>query len=216
MRENEIINSKVIAITGGIGSGKTTVSAIIRDSGYIVLDTDAMAKDLMGSNDELKESLQREFGEEIYEKGSLNREFLASIVFGSEKDSEEKLDKLNQIVHPFVIEEMYNRCEELAEEGEDLIFIESALIYEAGLEDGFDYVVVVDASEELCLERVMKRSSMSSEQIKNRIDSQFSVEHKKSQADFVIDNSGSLEKLRSSVEFVLSVLEELPPREPEN
>ncbi len=206
-------SSIVIGITGGIGSGKSTVADIITGLGHTVIKTDDRAKELMIENEQLRTKLINEFGADVYTSdGGLNRKFLADTVFGGLPHHEVALEKLNNIVHPYVIDDMIAQSQQYAMNGEKMIFIESALIFEAGLQDGFDYVVVVDAPEKACIERAVERG-MAIEQVKRRMDRQISLGIKKSHADFVIDNSGPAENLRGSVEFVVNVLKGLPPKE---
>ncbi len=206
-------SSIVVGITGGIGSGKSTVADLIIGMGHVVIQTDDRAKEIMAENEQLRSKLIDTFGAEVYTAGGgLNRKFLADTVFGGLPRHDEALEKLNAIVHPFVIDDMIAQSEEYASNGEELIFIESALIFEAGLQDGFDYVIVVDAPEEACIERAVRRG-MAREQVEKRIAKQIPLGIKKSHADFVIDNSGPAENLRASVEFVVNVLKGLPPKE---
>lgn len=208
--------SVVVAITGGIGTGKTTIAGIIADMGYPVISSDKEAKELMVKDAGIREKLIKEFGEDFYSPdGNVNNSFVPQLVFGQDEESLRRLGLLNSIVHPAVIENMINTVGMLEEKGEKLIFVESALTYEAGLEDGFDYIVVADAPEDVCIERVKARSGLSGEQIRQRMASQMPQKEKVSHADFVIDNSGSYDRLKQAVEFAMIVLKNVKPREPE-
>jgi dephospho-CoA kinase len=198
---------KVIAITGGIGSGKSTVAKFFADKGFPVINTDFLAKDLMNFNSEVKEKLISHFGEQIYNSENLiNNKVLSELVFSDIDKSSDNLAKLNQIVHPCVIEEMMERIEDFALQGEKIIFVESALIYEAELEDGFDYIIVVDAPEEMRIKWAKEKMKLSEEQIRNRISGQISTEVKKNLADFVIQNNGTIPEMLASAEFVLDLI----------
>jgi len=204
---NEKKHTIVIGITGGIGCGKSAVAEIIKNLGYQCLSTDDMAKELMNSSVELKNNLIQEFGNDIYfPNGKLNIDILSYIVFGSGVEAHDKLLKLNQIVHPMVIDKMLEETDKLEAEGYSHIFIESALIYEAGLEDGFDFVIVIDTTEEIAIERVLRKTSQTIEQIKNRMNEQISNEEKRKLADFVINNNATIEDLRQAVEFLLNII----------
>ena len=206
--------TKVIGITGTIGSGKSEVAKIIGNMGYPVLSSDAIAKELMVKNKKLMSKLKKEFGERVYQNdGSLNKDYLASEVFGRDKKSKEKREKLNSITHPFVIDELIKKVETYTKEGEEMVFNESALIFEAGLDDGYDYIINVDAPKEVCLKRITERSGISGEEVLQRMKSQFSAEEKKRLADFTIDNSGTLEKLEDSVKFTIELIKDLPPKD---
>ncbi len=206
----------LVGITGGIGSGKSTVSDMIEMKGFTVLNADIFAAVLMETKAEIRSKLFDFFGGKIFrDDGMVNREYLASRVFGEDTSHKEALKKLNMIVHPFVLDELLARAETLASEGETCIFIEVPLLYEIGLEDAFDYVLLVTAPDKIRIERVMARSELTEEQIRARMAEQAPPEHMKAIADFVIDNSGTVEKLQQSVDFLLSVIPLLPPKEPE-
>ncbi len=204
----------VIGITGGIGSGKTTVAKIIADNGFIVISTDDKAKELMTDNLEVMKKIIEVFGGEVYlPDGSLNSPFLSSMVFGTDKNSKRNLEKLNSIVHPPVIDFMIEEVKRLEEAGEPFVFIESALIFEAGLEEGFDYIIVVDADEEYSVERVSEKTGMSPEEVRMRIEMQMSRDEKKGLADFVIENNGTEVELASSVKSLINIIKYLKPPE---
>lgn len=204
----------VIGITGGIGTGKSEVAKIIREKGYVVLSSDEIAKDLMANDDNLKTNLKNLFGDEVYDKsGSLNKSFLASKIFGNSEIHKDNLNRMNALVHPRVIQELINKAEYYSQQGEEMIFNESALIFEAGLDEGYDAIIVVDAPEELRIGRVMKSRGMSKDKILERMDEQISQHEKKKAADFVIDNSGDINQLQQSVEFILQVAKAIEPKD---
>lgn len=204
MDENEGI---VVAVTGGFCSGKTTAAKYIEEQGYKVIYTDAFSKKLMVDLQELKEELIDAFGKETYkEDGSLNKEYLKEKVFCSSVKCKKNLEKLNKIVHPYVMVEREKLIENYIEEGANRVFVESALIYETGIEEFFDYVVAIYAPEELVIERAKERG-FSEKDIHNRLESQMSPKKKKALADFAIDNKGSIEDLKSSVDFILAILD---------
>jgi dephospho-CoA kinase len=205
----------VIGITGGIGSGKSSFSKIAADAGFKVISTDDKAKVLMNSHPVLRERLISEYGNSVFTpEGALNRAFLAESVFGARAE-EHAIEKLNSIVHPFVIEYMLEETEKHESAGEKCLFIESALIYEADLEDGFDYIICVYAPEDVCIERIKLRSGLSEDEIKRRMNSQISPEDKRSLADFTINNSGTLEDLNKSSQFILNLVPNLPGKREE-
>ncbi len=207
----------LVGITGGIGSGKSTVSDMIEQQGFSVLNADIFAAVLMETKPEIRSKLFDFFGGKIFrDDGKVNREYLASRVFGEEKSHKDALKKLNMIVHPFVLDELLAHAETLASEGETCIFIEVPLLYEIGLEDAFDYVILITAPDLLRIERVMARSELTADQIRARMAEQASPEHMKAIADFVIENTGTVEKLQQSVDFLLSVIPLLPPKEPDD
>ncbi len=204
----------VIGLTGGIGSGKSEVAKYLLEQGYPVISSDENAKKIMAEDKSLQQDIKKTFGDEAYlEDGTLNKEFLAKKVFGRDKTSEDNLEKLNQLVHPRTIELMVNTVDNYRKEGKEIVFVESALIFEIGIDDGFDYVIAVDAKEDIKIKRVMERSSISEEEIKYRMSRQLSSEEKLKSADFSIENNGSIAQLRSTVDFLMDIVKELPPKE---
>lgn len=200
----------LIGITGNFGSGKTTVCKILEDLGYPVIYSDALAKELMQKNDKLKEKLVATFGKETYlPDGSLNTKFLADKVFADNEEAERNLALLNSIVHPFVLDETEKIINNLILEGKDLIFFESALIYEAEIQDLFDYVILVYSDKEKVIERIVQRGKFTKEEVEKRLKKQIDAEEKRKVADFTIFNNGSIEELRKNVEFVVEMIKEL-------
>ena len=210
-KESEkLSNSVVVGITGGIGTGKSGVAKFITGLGYKVIKTDDRAKELMKTDDGLIKELKVRFGEQVYlADGSINSAHLSSLVFGESEVHIKNLETLNSIVHPHAIDDMISQVEQYENAGEKLIFVESALIYEAGLEDGFDYVIVVYAPKDIVISRLKKSGKLTEAQIEQRMNSQISQDDKVQWADFVIDNSGSVEDLRKSVEFIINILKNL-------
>jgi|DewCreStandDraft_4_1066084.scaffolds.fasta_scaffold00022_17 dephospho-CoA kinase len=198
---------KVIGITGGIGSGKSSVAKIIAELGHYVIETDALAKKIMTEEPEVKKKIIETFSENAYlPNGNLNAEYLSNIVYNQEDKDYKALTKLDQIVHPPVIDKMMEIIEELEKEGVEKVFVESALIYEAGLDDGFDFIIVVDCPKNKVIERLKAKYKINEEAIQLRMDSQLSSSEKVALADFVIDNSGSFYELREAVNFILKII----------
>ena len=170
-----------IGITGGIGSGKSTVSNIFKVLGIPVFDADSAAKQLMQNDESLKENLQKEFGNDVYINGQLNRKYLAEIVF---KDTY-KLEKLNAIVHPIAIEAGLQWA---AKQTTAYIVKEAALLFEAGSGFNLDYIIGVFAPQSLRIKRVMDRDAISKEEVAARMDKQIDETIKMKLCDFVIVN----------------------------
>lgn len=199
-----------IAITGGIGSGKSTVSNIIRKHGYSVISADEVARHVMENDENVKTRLIVEYGNATFlPNGTLNTTHLSSLVFS--KENKEKIKKLNSIVHPATLDAIIDMAEKLDEQGEKCIFAEIALLYESGLEDAFDYIIAVAAPEEIRIQRVIQRNpEMTKEQIQLRIKEQADQGWVKNQADFVIENDAGLDKLEDSIHFILGLIPHLP------
>lgn len=200
-------NVKIIGITGGIGSGKSTVAKFIEESGFIVINSDNKAKSLYLENQDLKIELIKEFGEQFYlPDGKINKTFIENIIFGEDDESKIKLNKLNRLVHPLVIQSNIDEIDQLVEDGEKIIFVESALIFEIGMEDAYDYIISVYANPDIALKRAISRTGASKEQIEKRIKSQLSPEEKKKKADFVINNNSNLEELKKATNFIIDII----------
>jgi dephospho-CoA kinase len=198
---------KVIGITGGIGSGKTTLAKIIESLGYKVIYTDLIAKKIMNESPEIRQKIIDAFGSDSYSANSeLNNTFISNIVFAEGDEAKSKLETLNRIVHPAVIDEMIKETEKLEQIGEEIVFIESALIYEAGLEDGFDYIIVVDSREDLRAKRAALRLGISESEVLNRMRKQNSTQVEKNLADFVIENNSTIDKLKDTARFIVDLI----------
>lgn len=183
---------KRVAITGGIGSGKSTVCRALSEiSGAPIYDSDRRAKEIMATHPEVRQDLVEFFGEEVFEGGVLNRPLIASQVFGNE----EKLQRLNAIVHPRVVADFELWAE--SQRGEYVI-LESALLFTSPLMGHYDLAVVVDAPIELRIARCVARDGATAEQIRRRIESQMPAEEMRARADLVVEADGR--DLRPAVE----------------
>jgi len=180
-----------IGVTGGIGSGKSTVCRMFGELGAAVYDTDANAKRLMNENADIRRRLIDIFGEKVYANGELDRIFLASAVFGDA----EKLAALNAVVHPAVREDFHRWC---CGRNEDYVLLESAILFEAGFETEVDRTLAVVAPRNLRIERVCRRSGLTPEQIEARMSHQMSDDELRDRADYTIVNI-TLDYLRSDV-----------------
>jgi len=187
-----------IGITGSIGSGKSTVSNLLRARGFTVLDADEVAREVSSQTDTLLEVVQA-FGPEYVTQNGLNRPLLAQQVFGDKV----QLERLNGIIHPRV----RARMAQLEREAEGrAVFQDIPLLFENALEHGFDATLVVDAPVELRLERVRARSQLTPEQFWAREHSQMPPSEKRARADWVIENTGTLNQLEREVARVLEGL----------
>tara|TARA_B100000686_G_C16805562_1_gene989942 strand:+ start:2074 stop:2670 length:597 start_codon:yes stop_codon:yes gene_type:complete len=172
---------KVIGITGGMGSGKTKVLGFFLDNGITCYNSDEEAKRIMNTNPKVIEELKSTFGNQTYNKGSLNKVFLSKIVFNDLR----KLKLLNKIIHPLVQDDFRN-FKSLNKS--KLIIIESALMFETGIYKDMDYIILITAPETIRINRIMKRDKLSSNNIKLRMNSQWEDNKKIILADFVIEN----------------------------
>ena len=181
-----------VGITGGIGSGKSTVCRMLAERGVALYDADSRAKELMSTSEALRSALIENFGAETFNAEGLNRQYLAGRVFSDA----EQLRLLNSLVHPAVIADFEAWAE--AQEGNYVVF-ESAILFEAGLESRVDVVVAVMAPESLRVERVMARDGHTREQVMARIKNQMSDDERSDRAKYSIVNI-DVEDLEEDVE----------------
>jgi dephospho-CoA kinase len=171
-----------VGLTGGIGSGKTTVAKIFEVFGIPVYYADDAARKLMNINEELKAAIIKNFGKETYPDGELDRKYLASIVF----NNKEKLELLNSLTHPVTIadaEQWINR------QTSPYIIKEAALLFESGAAERLDHVIGVYAPQHIRVKRVMDRDGLPAEEVMKRISRQIDEEMKMKLCDFVITNN---------------------------
>jgi dephospho-CoA kinase len=172
-----------IAVTGGIGSGKSLITKIISSYGYPVYNADEKAKTLMENDLTIKNALIAAFGKKIYSDKKLNRKYLAKLVF----DNDDNLHKINKLVHNAVLKDFAKFTNENPQK---LVFMESAIIFENSLEKHFDCVVAVLALKKVRIWRVMKRSGLNRKEILQRMKQQKHTNKLKQLSDFMIDNNG--------------------------
>ena len=173
-----------IGITGGIGSGKSVVSKIIESIGYPVFNSDLEAKNIINSNERVRNELIQIFGPSIYTSTGLNRQLLAQKIF-----SDPALrDKVNEIVHPRVREAFEKFC---LNSTKNLVFNEAAILIETGSYKQFDKLIVVTAPKEVRIDRVVKRDHVTKEDVLARMSNQWDDEKKVQYADVIINNDGS-------------------------
>lgn len=185
-----------VGITGGIGSGKSTLCRLFQARGVAVYDTDAAAKRLMVEQPALREAIQAHFGAASYCAGELNRPYLAQRVFA---DPEQRA-LLNSLVHPAVIADFEQWAEEQTGE---YVILESAILFEAGLDKQVDRTVAVLAPERLRIERTMQRDGASEEQVRSRIAAQADDDTLRARADISVVNifEEELESIVQELDF---------------
>lgn len=176
-----------IGLTGGIGSGKSTVAKIFASFGIPIYYSDEESKRLMNEDESVKSAILQHFGADSYKEGKLDRKYVASQVFGNK----EKLDLLNSITHPAVIRhaaQWMKRQEELYGDTVPYAIKEAALIFESGSDKGLDFVIGVSSPKQLRIYRVMERDGVSNEEVLRRMEGQMDEEEKMKRCDFVIYN----------------------------
>ena len=199
---------KLIGLTGGAGSGKSTVSAMLRERGAAVVDADEAAHAVYAPQGPGFDSVVREFGAEYVRDGEIDRARLGALVF----EDEEARKRLNAIVHPLVRDWMAARTAEAVESGAEIVVQDVPLLFESGLQRLYSTVLLVYVPEDLQLERLTKGRGLTENRARAMIAAQMPIEEKRKLAGVVIDNSGSRDTTRDQVE---RIWEDLVRRLPE-
>ncbi|HEI7785691.1 TPA: dephospho-CoA kinase [Staphylococcus aureus] len=190
---------KVIGLTGGIASGKSTVSELLSVFGFKVVDADKAAREAVKKGSKGLAQVREVFGDEaIDENGEMNRRYMGDLVF----NHPEKRLELNAIIHPIVRDIMEEEKQEYLKQGYNVI-MDIPLLFENELENTVDEVWVVYASESIQMDRLMQRNNLSLEDAKARVYSQISIDKKSRMADHVIDNLGDKLELKQNLERLL-------------
>lgn len=194
---------KIIGITGGIASGKSTVTEFLRQPGYQVIDADQVVHELQEPGERLYQALLSTFGSAILqEDGRLDRPKLGAMIFGNP----ELLAQSSQLQNEIIREELARRRDLLAET-EDIFFMDLPLLFELGYDNWFDQIWLVDVTEETQLSRLMNRNALNQEEAEKRIAAQLSLQEKRKRADVLIENNGGLEETRQQLLDALQKLE---------
>lgn len=191
---------KIIGITGGIGSGKTTVSQIITSKGFPVYNSDNRAKEIVNENQDIQQKIIYLLGEKAYENGVYNRSFVANCVF----NNNELLQKLNEIIHPAVRQDFLDFVDR---QNSQFIFRETAILFELGLDKDCDEVILVTANAEMRIERVMVRDGRTRQEIEQIIAKQMPENEKIQISDYAIyNNQNDFSELEHTVDFILKFI----------
>nr|WP_303872986.1 dephospho-CoA kinase [Tepidanaerobacter acetatoxydans] len=191
----------VVGLTGGIASGKSTVSSLLKDKGAAIIDADEIAKEIMSKGKPVWVNVVNHFGEQILndDKSDIDRKKLADIVFSDRV----KLEALNSLTHPEILKEIKKQLENYKKAGRKVIVIDAALLLESGLDTFVDEVWLVVVDEKTQLERlVMREKDMDFAQALNRIKSQMPLKEKLKYANRVIDNNSSIEETREQIDEI--------------
>jgi len=197
-------NPKIIAVTGGIGSGQSTVCNHFQKLGCKIIDVDIKAKQIIQKDVLLQKELKKAFGNEIFFKdGSLNRKQLARLAFSDEV----KTMELNKIIHPRMVAEVIEEMETARFSLRyPLIIVDAALVFELSIEKMFDAVIVIYANLNNRIKRVMVRDDLMRAEVLARVRRQIPLEEKKLWADFVIDNNGTIDDLKKQTDHIYEEL----------
>ncbi|MFC5649142.1 dephospho-CoA kinase [Paenibacillus solisilvae] len=187
-----------LGLTGGIACGKSTVSAMLAERGAKIVDADQFAREVVLPGEAALQAIVAAFGQAVLnEDGTMNRSALGSIVFGNR----EKLTQLESILHPAIRTRMWERIRTYEQEDPaQLIVADIPLLYETGQASLYDGVMVVYVPRSIQIQRLMTRNDITAEQAEQRISLQMDIEEKKQLANYIIDNSGTLEQTALQVE----------------
>lgn len=195
---------KIIGLTGGIASGKSTVSSFLREKGYEVVDADKIAWELTEPDAPLWQAYKERYGERVLEEDrSLNRRAVAEIVFQNPAEK----SWMDSTAHPLIKKAVENKLKCLEQAGCPVVFLDVPLLYEAGWETLTELVWVVYARRRQQLRRLCRRSGFTVFEAERRIDAQMSMEAKRQRGDIVIDNNASREDLQRQLKKLLSDLQ---------
>jgi len=187
---------KLIGLTGGVGSGKSTVAEILRELGATVIDADEAAHAVYEPGTPGFDAVVREFGSGFVREGVIDRRLLGGLVFADE----EARQRLNAIVHPLVRDWIAHRTLEAFDRGAEIVVQDVPLLYESGLEGLFSSVVLVWTPPELQLERLVRGRGVPAERARAMIAAQMPIDEKRMRSHHVIDNSGTVDETRRQVE----------------
>ncbi len=193
-----------VAVTGGIGSGKTLFCEFLSGIGIPVINVDEVSKELLDTNPEIRSAIIKEFGSQSFNGNTANRQYLAEAVFSNPRN----VIKINSIIHPHVIKKVNILADEKLKSF-DIVVAEAALIYEAGMEKYFDYVVLVSSELNLRMKRKVEGNRLTEEQFYSRNENQIPDEEKKKRADFIFENNGSAEELQAKAFLLANILKGL-------
>lgn len=188
--------TRILGITGGIATGKSTVVNVFREYGFPIVDGDVIAREIVAPNQPGLSVIIQTFGREILNQdGTLDRKKLGSFIFADSN----KRQKLDEILEPILRHEISQQIA-TAKKQADLVIADIPLLYEAAYEGEVDQVAVVYVPEKIQIQRLMQRDQLTEVQAKQRISSQLSIEEKKTKADIIFDNQQTKQKTRQQVE----------------
>ena len=195
--------ARIIGLTGGIASGKSTVTSYLREKGYPVIDADRVVHDLQAPGGELYQALVEHFGTEILlDTGDLNRPALAERIFSSQKE----IVWSNQVQGEMIRKALERERDRLAA-SEEIFFMDIPLLIEQDYQDWFDQVWLAYVTEDTQLERLMERNALTEDQARDRLAAQMSLDEKKALVDLVIDNNSKRDYLYQQIDRVLEQIE---------
>lgn len=215
-RDNSVVSvpnrKPVIGIIGGIGSGKSTVARRFGELGAVVLDADRIGHEMLG-RDDVRHAARHRWGSEIFDpEGRIDRRALARIVFGSGPNAAVELKYLQDLVHPLIGQQLRKAVQQAQQDvNVPAVVIDAALLIEAGWDGACDVVIYVEAEPQQRMQRIRRARGWSEQEAAARQQAQDSLKLKRKRADYVVDNSGSLDATFQQVERLFSSILEDPP-----
>lgn len=195
-----------IGLTGGIGTGKSTVSAIFREHGIEIVDADIIAREVLEKYPEILNKVRVEFGEGFFDwRGDFRRKEFGNHIF---KFPKQRI-KYESIVMPYIKKEIHNEIERLEKEDNKLIIVDAPILIETGLHEEMDYVVLVSADTQTQIQRIKSRDGLANNDALNRINAQMSLDKKREFSNIIIDNNKDLENTRVQVEDIITFFKEM-------
>lgn len=196
-----------IGLTGGIATGKSTVSALLRQAGFPIVDADIVAREVVEPGTPTLEKIKLAFGPGIIDNGVLNRRKLGQIVF----EDGAQLKKLNDIVQPAISSAMADKINFWRLQNVPILVLDVPLLFERNYDKNksVDKIIVVAASEEMQLSRLENRDQLSNMEARNRVKAQLPMSQKIARADYVIDNNGRIEELQEQVAVLIKKIKEI-------
>lgn len=195
-----------LGLTGGIGSGKSTVSNFLREIGIKVIDADIISREVLISHPEILVDIRSEFGDQVFnEDGSLNRKELGEIIFSSLENKK----KLEEIMIPRIREEIEKQFVELKLSGEDVVVLDAPTLMENNMHVDMDATILIWVDVESQISRVINRDGLERQHIINRIQAQMSLDEKKKYADFIVDNRFSVDNTLKQIKKILSKIRDM-------
>lgn len=196
----EILMTKVLGLTGGIATGKSTADAFFKKKGLPIIDSDQIAHHIYDPGKPAYAKIVTVFGKEVLaDDQTINRKKLGQIVFADAQ----KLDELNQITHPLIYQEIDQQIVLYRKKKVPLVILDAPVLYETHGEGRCDWVLVISLPEGMQLQRLMKRNNLSQKEAQKRIDSQMPLTEKSSRANYLIENTGTIEELEEKLEKLL-------------
>lgn len=202
MKPSKEVYMLKIGLTGGIGTGKSTISKYLKDLGFMVIDADQVSRRVLELYPEINIAVREKFGNEFFDNNNLKRRDFGNYIF----KNKDKLKVYEDIILPYIKEEIFKTMDDFEKNGEKVCFLDAAILIEKGIYKSMDKNLLVWVDKDTQIKRVKERDNMTYDEIESRIKSQMSLDEKRQYVDFVVDNSGSLEDTRRDVHKILESL----------